>query len=75
VRGAGGAATLGTCVAGELVAVDVEVSNPLQVREQGSEQPMGTCTEADLVAVEVFKPCNYATRQSTLSLVDSSATQ
>ena len=34
VRDGGGndsAATLGTCVAGELVAVDVELSNPLQV--------------------------------------------
>ena len=30
-RDAGGASTIGTCVAGEVVAVDVEVSNPLQV--------------------------------------------
>jgi hypothetical protein len=31
VRSGGAASTMGTCVAGELVAVDVEVSNPLQV--------------------------------------------
>lgn len=54
-------ATLGTCVAGEAVAVDVEICNPLKVRQLQAQHPLIQTAQHTFASTSFVTLCFYRT--------------